>query len=130
MMLRKISRKELQEILRLHSLWLNDDPDGLIADLRGANLSGVDLQDADLRGANLSGANLLGADLRDADLRDADLCRADLLGADLRDADLRGAKLNQSIPGSCWIESSKWFRSDIPWWIGHRQQGEIILCDD
>jgi uncharacterized protein YjbI with pentapeptide repeats len=42
---------ELQEALRLHLLWLDDDPEGVRADLRGANLSWADLRGADLRGA-------------------------------------------------------------------------------
>ena len=69
---------DLQKILELHNQWLNNEPDGECADLRGANLYGADLDGADLDGANLYGADLRGADLRDADLD----------GADLRDADL------------------------------------------
>ena len=86
--------KELQEILRLHRLWANGDPNGRRADLRGA----------DLRSANLSNANLSGADLRSANLRSADL-----RGADLRSANLRSAKL---FPN--WIINS--YRDLL--WIG------------
>ena len=39
---------ELNEILRKHKLWLDNDPSGARADLTGA----------DLRGANLTGADL------------------------------------------------------------------------
>ena len=78
------------------------------ANLRGANLSDVNLRGADLCSANLSDVNLRGADLRSADLcsanlsdvnlrganlRGADLSEADLRGADLRSADLRSADL-------------------------------------
>jgi hypothetical protein len=119
-----ITVSELQEILRLHVLWLRSESGGKHADLygadlrganlrgadlrganlrradlrradlRGANLRGADLRRADLYGANLSGADLYGANLRGADLRRADLRRADLSGADLRRADLRGANLS------------------------------------
>ena len=78
---------DLAETLRLHGLWLQDDPAGVRANLCGANLRG-----ANLRGADLCGANLRGANLRRADLRGANLRRADLCGADLRGADLCGAK--------------------------------------
>ena len=78
---------DLAETLRLHILWLQADPAGVRANLRGANLRG-----ADLCGANLRDADLRGADLCDADLSGADLSGADLRDADLRDADLRGAK--------------------------------------
>ena len=63
------------------------------ADLRWANLSGVDLSGVDLHRADLSGA-----DLSWADLHRADLSGADLRGADLSWADLRGANLDFS----CW----------------------------
>ena len=77
---------DLQKVLELHKKWLNDEPDGECADLRGANL----------RDADLDGADLRDADLRDADLRDANLRDADLRGADLRDANLRDADLDFS----------------------------------
>lgn len=97
---------DLNKILDLHKKWLGNNPDGVRAnlrgaDLRGANLGGADLSRANLRLANLSGANLRlanlsranlsGADLIGADLRGADLGGADLGGADLRGADLSGA---------------------------------------
>ena len=43
-----MKQKELDEILRLHKMWLNGEEGGKRADL----------WDADLRGANLRGANL------------------------------------------------------------------------
>jgi hypothetical protein len=55
---------DIKEVLEKHRLWLTDDPNGLRADLRGANLRGANLRWADLRGADLRGANLLWADLR------------------------------------------------------------------
>ena len=91
--MKKITREELDVFLRKHKLWLQNDPEGERADLRGANLRGADLYGANLYGANLYGADLRGADLRGADLRGADLYGADLYGADLRGADLHGANL-------------------------------------
>ena len=58
-----MEQKKLDEILRLHKMWLYRKEGGKRANLRGANLL-----DADLRGANLLGANLRGANLRGADL--------------------------------------------------------------
>jgi hypothetical protein len=77
---------DLAETLRLHGLWLQDDPAGVYANLRSANLCGANLRDADLCDADLRGANLRDADLRGANLRGADLRGADLCGADLRGA--------------------------------------------
>ena len=50
--------KELQEILRLHKLWLEGNSIGKRADLSEANLRGAILSEANLRGANLRGADL------------------------------------------------------------------------
>ena len=77
-----MTKDKLNEILRAHKLWLNDEAGGVRADLRCADLRCADLSCADLRGANLRGANLRGVNLRDADLS----------GADLRGANLSGAK--------------------------------------
>lgn len=75
--------EKLSKILELHKKWINNEPGGEQANLRGA----------DLRIANLGEANLRGADLWRADLRGADL-----EGADLEGADLKGANLDYS----CW----------------------------
>ncbi len=92
--MRTISNKELNEILEKHEKWLNDEEGGKRADLRGADLSYVNLYGADLREADLADANLSGADLSEADLKSADLRFADLQCADLRFANLQGTKLS------------------------------------
>ena len=68
-----MKEKQLKKILELHQKWINEEPGGERADLRGADLRGADLWGADLRGADLRGADLWGANLRRADLREADL---------------------------------------------------------
>lgn len=73
-----MEQKKLDEILRLHKMWLNGEEEGKRANLLGANLWGANLWDADLRDANIWGANLRDADLREANLRDADLRDVDL----------------------------------------------------
>ena len=62
-----MTKEQLDEILEKHKKWLNDEPGGERADLRGASL-----QKADLRGAILCEADLRGADLQGADLWGAD----------------------------------------------------------
>jgi hypothetical protein len=88
-----MKQEELDEIIRKHNLWLEDNIEGIKADLRGADLRGADLRGADLRWADLRKADLRRANLRRANLRKADLRWANLRGADLRGADLRGADL-------------------------------------
>lgn len=88
-----MTQNELNEILVAHKAWLEGEPEGRKANLRGAYLQEADLREADLweadlRGADLWGANLRGANLRGANLRGADLREADLWGADLWGADL------------------------------------------
>ena len=62
-------------------------------DLSGMDLSGANLRHADLSGRDLSGMNLSGADLRGANLVGANLSGADLSGVNLLGANLRGANL-------------------------------------
>ena len=59
------------------------------AELREADLRGVNLAEANLYHAVLFGADLTGADLRGVNLYDSFLTKANLSGADLREADLR-----------------------------------------
>ena len=53
-----VNGKSLEEILKLHEMWLNDEEGGVRAELRDANLQYANLRNADLQGANLRGANL------------------------------------------------------------------------
>jgi len=99
--------EKIAKILASHRLWLaSNEVSGGRANLRGADLEGVDLQGANLRGADLRGANLQRANfenadlknaiLEDADLKNANLRSADLKNANLRSADLRGADLRSA----------------------------------
>ncbi len=91
-----MTKEELKTVLELHKKWLNDEKDGVRANLLRADLWGADLRGANLREANLREADLLGANLRGANLREANLREADLLGANLRGANLRGANLREA----------------------------------
>ena len=81
---------KLKECLKLHLLWLQNEKNGIKANLRDADLHGADLRGANLRGADLRGANLCGANLCDVNLRDANLCGANLRGANLCETILEG----------------------------------------
>ena len=93
-----MNTEELENILRLHKMWLAGNKDGVKvnlshADLRYANLREADLREADLRYANLREADLREANLSQADLREANLSYANLSHADLSHADLSYANL-------------------------------------
>lgn len=49
-----MKQKDLDEVIRKHELWLNDESTGVCANLRRAELSSANLSYAELRGANLS----------------------------------------------------------------------------
>lgn len=55
-----MNQTRLNEILKLHEKWLNNNSRGARADLRNADLRDVDLRFADLCNAKLSGAKLDG----------------------------------------------------------------------
>ena len=63
-----MNKQELDEIIRKHNLWLNNDG-GERVNLRDAYLRGADLIDANLSDADLRGADLRGSDLRGAEVK-------------------------------------------------------------
>ncbi len=65
-------------------------------DIRGADLSGLDLRGAMLRDSDLEGADLTRATLRDANLWGTNLREAALTGADLHGAELEGTFLEKA----------------------------------
>jgi hypothetical protein len=86
-----MKQDKLNDVLRLHKLWMEKNPSGIQANLLDADLTG-----AYLRGAYLQGAYLQGANLREADLQGAYLQGAYLQGAYLRGAYLQGANLTDT----------------------------------
>ena len=78
-----MTQKELDKTIRLHQKWLNNDPEGVRADMSGANM-----RDADMRWADMSSANMSGANMRDADMSEANMSRADARDADISGADI------------------------------------------
>ena len=81
----------IKDILDKHAAWLRGEPEGVKADLTGANLSGAPLSWAKLLRTNLTEANLLRTNLTGAPLSGANLSKANLSGADLSGADLSKA---------------------------------------
>ena len=99
--MKKLKIEELEKILELHKKWLNDEQEGIRADLSYVDLSKADLRYSNLRYANLnytnlSYANLSEADLSYANLRYANLSYANLSEVNLSDADLSEAYLRYS----------------------------------
>jgi hypothetical protein len=92
--LREIGPEQLKEILEEHRKWVeSDSKEGERADLREANLRGVNLHEANLQGAYMIKADLQEANLVGANLQEVTPYGANFQGAVLRDANLQGAKL-------------------------------------
>jgi len=66
------------------------------ADLRGVDLGGIDLRNSNLREADLRGVDLVNSVLSDADLWGANLQKAKLGGSTLHRADLQWAELGEA----------------------------------
>lgn len=70
------------------------------ADLKNADLRGVNLSQADLRRADLTGALMMSVNLTDANLEEANLRGAGLLVVNFTRANLRGANISGTSPDS------------------------------
>lgn len=119
--MKKITGDQLKEILRLHKLWLRNDPSGIRADL-----SFTDLTYANLTRANLTHAKLTGANLAHANLTHADLTRADLTGAKLTGAKLTRVILTHADLTGADLDFSSW-----PLWCGSLKIGKTsdkLVC--
>jgi hypothetical protein len=88
-----MEKEQLKEILELHKKWLNGEPDGVRADLSGANLSENYLLGADLRKAYMRGTNLRETCMCKANLRKVDLSGAYMLSAYMNEVDLTNANM-------------------------------------
>lgn len=96
-----MNAETMRLILVTHERWLCSGREGS----GRAVLCHVDLRGKDLSRVNLGWADLRDANLRDAKLIDADLSHADLRGADLRGADLRGCVLDHAELSGVRVEA-------------------------
>ena len=105
----------IKDILDKHAAWLRGEPEGVKADLTGANLTGADLSKADLSKANLSEAHLSGADLFGANLSKANLSGADLSKANLSGAHLFGANLSWADLSGAHLFGANLSKANLSW---------------
>lgn len=68
--MKKLTQEQLDEVLRLHKLWVDVVPGGVRANLSGLDFTGANLTGADLTGVDFTGANLTDADFEGAILWD------------------------------------------------------------
>ena len=118
MKMKSYTQEELNEIIRLHDLYLENDPEGVRADLEDADLENADLSNENLRYANLENADLENADLSNADLRRADLRHANLSNANLMYANLKRANISNADLSNANLEKANLDYSCWPLWCG------------
>ena len=92
-----MTQEKLKVVLELHKKWLNNEADGIRADLHGADLFGVDMHGVDLREADMHGVDLRGANMRGADMGGTILCGANMRGTILCGADMYGANMRGTL---------------------------------
>ena len=113
---------KLQKVLENHQKWLNDEPDGIKADLSNTDLSNAYLGCVTLNGVDLNSADLSNADLNGANLRYANLRYAKLNGADLRYADLSDVYLGDTCLSGADLSGAKGIISTIDFMKTHFEQ--------
>jgi uncharacterized protein YjbI with pentapeptide repeats len=92
----KLTQQQLNEIIELHQLWVECQPNGKRAIFYGIDLSGLDFQNKNLRNAIFRRSNLSNTNFCGATLYNADFSRADLSGSDLSKANIRYATLTDA----------------------------------
>ena len=89
-----MTQEELKIALELHEKWLSNKPDGVRLELRGEDLSGMDLSYANFHGSDFSSTDLSYANFHSSDLSGTDLSWSKLSGTDFSLANLSGADLS------------------------------------
>lgn len=93
-----MKQEEVNEIIRLHELWLEDEPNGKMADFSYEDLSNLDLSNLNLRGAifdctRLDNCNLNYSNLSHTSLRYASLKYVTCVSTNFAYADFTGANV-------------------------------------
>jgi hypothetical protein len=101
--MRTLTIEEIKEALEKHTLWLEDNNQGICANFSCIdftktylNFSGLDLRESNFSCANLKGYDFNGANLWNADLRYAILEGVNFEGANLQRINLQGANLHNA----------------------------------
>ena len=112
--MKKISKKELKNILEKHKKWLMNEKDGKRANLSYTDLSNADLNYAELQYADLNYAELGFADLNHANLAKANLYHANLQFSELRFANLTNAELSNADLSGANLEFANLTQAKLP----------------
>jgi uncharacterized protein YjbI with pentapeptide repeats len=114
-----MNEKEIAEILEKHAKWLNNEPGGKKAVLRGSDLHGCNLRYSNLSNSDLHGCDLSHRDLSNSILSHSDLSYSDLINSDLSHSDLSNSNLhgcnliNSDLSGAKGIATAKDYLSQF-----------------
>jgi hypothetical protein len=94
----RMTHEEVKERIRLHRIWFDSErKEGVRADFRGVDLSGMNLYGEFLEDADFNEGVFNGTIFRLANLKNTGFVASDLTGADFSDANLAFADLSMSF---------------------------------
>ena len=117
----KLTQVKLDRIVVKHSLWLKNTGEGVQADFRNKDLSGLNLSHR-----NMSMAVFNSAKLENVDFTGADLTQANFIDANLAYADLSNAKLKEANFTRAFMHKVNFFQTDICDAIGNRAELKTV----
>lgn len=143
--LERLTQRELDDIIRKHTVFLKGVRGGARAILKFKDISGLNFQGADLSNADFTGSLLLdtilahgtfkgscffACDLRNANLEKGDFSRADFRGACLAGVNLNGAVLEKADfrEGKIMERDTKGVLKDVEWEGGEPRRQRTILA--
>lgn len=94
--MKKLTQKEVNDIVAKHTLWLDDDTKGVMADFSYTVLESISMYGFNLRGATFEGAIINNADLSFTIANGANFNRAKLNNVSFYWAELQDAKFHKA----------------------------------
>ena len=141
MTMKKYTHEEIQEIIKKHQLWFENEEGGEKANFEGVCLEGANFKEAYLKEANFEKAYLKGANFKGAFLKDANFKGAHLEGVYFEGAFLTGVNFddvlinintiyyNIQINGKQWIKVGCQEHS-LEQWLNFKEQEIKEMSDD
>ena len=111
--MKKITQKELNEIIKKHQMWLNDENGGERARFNDMNLNGLDLSNSNLEAAYFCGTDLVHSNLENCNLKSCQMCYADLSYANLKNANIQYADLSSCILINTNLENCNLYQTTL-----------------
>jgi len=113
-----MTQEELDQILDLHSKWLNEEPGGVRADLSEETLAGLDIRDRNLTNSvcfltNFSQCLLENTNFTQAELRNAVFDDTDVISCTFIGANLDESSFLEAVVQNCDLTQASLIRSNF-----------------